>query len=260
MKAIWLIPASLAVAAVVTLTTAPAAQAQGLEAARDQGILYFKKDHFRPAMAQLDKAYAAPGGKEDFLTVYYRSRTAYKLLLLEVAFEMANQAKALAGEDEKKQVKIDEFLGEMGGLYGGVTIKPAEGETNKEGRIFLEAKTGIINREKKARFMSIRERFRTTDIKVPTTIYLPYGEYLANNVPFAVVQGEDPPTVEVFLQVVQKEVEAGMSPWIYVGIAGGVAVAAGVVAVLLLSEDTTVVEDRTVINLNETNMNLVVRP
>jgi len=260
MKAFWLIPATLAVAVAPILATAGSARAAGLEEARDQGILYYKKNHFRPAMGMLDKAYAMPGGKDDFLTVYYRGRAGYKLLLLEIAFEMANQAKVLAGQEKKKKRKVDGFLAEMSGLYGGVTLKPAEGETNKEGRIFLEAKTGIINREKKARFMSIRERFRTNDIKVPTTIYLPYGEYLANNVPFSVVQGEDPPTVEVFLQVVQKEAEEGMSPWVYVGIAGGVAVAAGVAAVLLLSEDKTVTEDRTVINLNETNMSLVVRP
>ena len=49
----------------------------------------------------------------------------------------------------------------------------------------FESKTGIINREKKARFTTIRDRFRGTDITLPTTVYLPYGSYTANKVPFS---------------------------------------------------------------------------
>ena len=223
------------------------AQGQTLEEVRDQGLLYFKKDRFKQAKSEFDRGYKMPGGDADFSIVFYRGRSAYKLLVLEQAFEMAEKARALAGEDTRKQKLVEEWTTEMNGLFGGVTIKAAGGETNTEGRVFLEAKTGIINKEKKQAFLSIRERFRTTDVCVPTTIYLPYGDYTANNVPFTIVQGEPVPTVELFLQVVQKEGEGGGSrKWLIVGIAGGVAVAAGVAAFFLLSaEDETRVDQRT---------------
>jgi hypothetical protein len=83
-------------------------------------------------------------------------------------------------------------------------------------------------------------------VRVPTTIYLPYGDYTANNVPFTLVQGEPSPTVELFLQVVQRTAEGGGRKWLYVGIGGGAAVAAGVAAFFLLSaEDETRTDQRT---------------
>ncbi len=214
------------------------AASSSFEEVREQGILYFKKDRFPQAKAQFDRAYKMKGGDKDFTTVYYRGRTAYKMLILELAQQMADQAKTLAGEDTRKQKLVEEFSQEMQGLYGGVTIKAAQGETNTEGRVFLEAKTGIINKEKKQAFLSIRERFRSTDVQVPTAIYLPYGDYTANNVPFTLVQGEPAPTVELFLQVVKREAEDGGNAWLYAGIAGGVAVAAGVTAYFLLAGDS----------------------
>jgi hypothetical protein len=213
------------------------APASSFEEVREQGILYFKKDRTLQAKSQLDRAYKMKGGDADFTTVFYRGRSAYKLLILETAFAMADKAKVLAGEDARKTKMVEEWVQEMQGLYGGVTIKPAAGETNTEGRVFLEAKTGIINKEKKQAFLSIRERFRSTDVQVPTTIYLPYGDYTANNVPFAINQGEPTPTVELFLQVVKRENEGGSNVWLYAGIAGGVAIAAGVAAYFLLAED-----------------------
>lgn len=238
------VPLLLLVAIFLAAPPGAGAQAQRtLTEVRDQGILYYKKEHYRPAKDQLDQAYRMPGGDRDFLTVFYRGQAAYKLLLLEVAFEMAHKARELAGDDKRKAEAVDAFLREMSSLYGGVTIKPAKGETNTEGRIFLEAKTGIINREKKQRFMSIRERFRSVNVQLPTTIYLPYGDYLANNVPFSVVQGEPPPTVELYLQVVRDEVPQESNTWLYVGIGAGVAAAAGVAAFFLLPEEGARAED-----------------
>jgi hypothetical protein len=234
----------LVLAPIATWAAPERASAQSLEETRDQGILYFKKERFRPAKDQLDRAYKMPGGDKDFATVFYRAQAAYKLLLLEVAFEMAEKAKALAGEDKNKAEKVDALVQEMSDLYGGVTIKPAQGETNTEGRIFLETKTGIINKEKKQTFMSIRERFRSVNVRLPATIYLPYGDYLANNVPFSLVQGEPPPTVELYLQVVRDDTAPEDSnTWLYVGIGAGVAAAAGVAAFFLLRDDTPRTEE-----------------
>lgn len=237
MKVIALVLALVTVSTAVPTGAAWAQRGPTLEDLRDQGILYFKKRHFKPAKVKLDAAYRTRGGKTDFRTLYYRGQTAYKLLLLEQAFEMAEAAEKRA-ETKRQKSSVAELLGQMRSLYGAISLRAAKGETNKKGRIFFEAKTGIINRAKKKRFLSIRERFRSTDIGLPITIYMPYGDYLANKVPFSIVQGEPAPQIEIFLQVVMTEKDDG-AMWWYVGIGGAVAVVAGVSAWLLLSDPGT---------------------
>lgn len=218
---------ALALGVVAIGSTAGVASAQTLEDVRDQGILYFKKGILKQAKARLDRAFKDKKGQTDFLTVYYRGMTYYKLRLLETAFEMVDKAKALTADDPKRAAKVDELHNEMKSLYGAVTFEAAKGETNTKGRIFFESKTGIINKDKKQRFMAIRERFRSTDIKLPTTVYLPYGAYTANKVPFELQPDQEKvPVLEIFLQVVVEEGE-GMGVWGWVGIGVGAAALVG---------------------------------
>ena len=217
-------------------TTAHAQASNTLEDVRDQGILYFKKGIYKQAKVRLDRAFKNAKGKKDFLTVYYRAMTYYKMLLLETAFKMVEQAVPLAGDDARRSAKVNELKSEMDSLYGGVTFKAAKGETNAKGRIFFEAKTGIINKSKKKRFNAIRERFRSTDIKLPTTIFLPYGAYTANKVPFELQpEAAKPPVLEIFLQVVVEE-DDGMGVWGWVGIGVGAAAAVGGVIFAVTSD------------------------
>lgn len=202
---------------------------------RDQGLLYQRKRRYKQAKAALDKAYAMPEGPGDFKTVYYRGEAAYKLLLVEQAFEMTAAAAKLA-KGKRQKADVLELQTELDSLFGKVTFKAAAGETNAQGRIFFESKTGIINREKKKRFQSIQSRFKSTDITLPITVYLPYGEYLANKVPFSIAQGAEAPEIEIFLQVQQEEED---NTWMWVGIGAGTvaAVGLGVGAVVLLAGD-----------------------
>lgn len=199
---------------------------QTMEDARDQGVLYFRKNLFKQAMPLLDKAYDMPGGKDDFNTVYYRAQTAYKLLLLEKAFEMSTRAASLTDGDARREQNAKELQTELDSLFGKVTLKAAEGETNAKGRIFFESRTGIINKEKRERFQAIQERFKTTDITLPITVYLPYGDYLANKVPLTLAQGEPAPEVEIYLQVQRTEGDDD-NTMMWVGIGAGTAAAVG---------------------------------
>lgn len=223
--------------AVPALAQIPAGP-QTMEEARDQGVLYYRKKLFKQAMPLLDKAYGMPGGADDFSTVYYRGQTAYKLLLLEKAFEMSARATALAGDDNRRKQNAQEFQTELDSLFGKVTLKAAEGETNDKGRIFFETRTGIINKDKRQRFQAIQERFKTTDITLPITVYLPYGDYLANKVPLSITQGEAAPEVEIYLQV-QQTADDDDNTWMWVGIGAGTAAAIGlgVGAFFLLSPE-----------------------
>lgn len=240
---VWLLAAALLSAGTVGLAPIDARAQQGssLEDARDQGILYLRKGLDRQAKARLDEAWRMPGGKEDFRTGYYRAQAAFKLMLLEEAFETSAATKALATDDRQRQ-SVERLEQEMTALYGSVAIVPAAEEKKRKGRIFFEAKTGIINKEKKQLFLSIRERFRSTDIDVPAKVYLPYGDYLANGVAFSIVQGEAPPSVAVFLQVADdaggeaRSGGGGSRLWLWVGLGAAAAVAAGVGTYFLLSE------------------------
>ncbi len=241
----------LTVLALTFSTEAAIAGAPGvtLEDVRDQGILYFKKGHFKQARSKLRSAYKMKGGKADFHTVYYLGRSSYKLLLLEDAFRFAGEAEKLSKTEKKRKRRVTEFKEEMSNLYGEVSFKAAKGETNKKGRIFFESKTGTINPAKKKRFMSIRERFRSTDISLPARVFLPYGDYLANKVPFSIVQGEETPDVEIFLQVVVDTPESNL--WWYVGIGSSAAVVAGLGAYFIFSGPETVAERQIKINFEE---------
>ncbi|MEZ4435496.1 MAG: hypothetical protein R3F65_24085 [bacterium] len=233
--------ASLPVALPPTAPAYAQAQPQKLEEVRDQGVHYYKKKLFKQAERQLATAYAMNGGPGDFETVYFRGLTAFQLDQVNLAQEMVQSARRLAVDARRKRA-VDELEQQIRALYGPVVFKASPNETNRKGRIYFEAKTGIINPDKRRRFEQIREQYRAHSVTLPTTLYLPYGEYTANNVPFAVVEGaSDPPTVEIFLQIVEEDVLAAAgdndNTWLWVGIGTAAAVGIGVGAWLLLSDD-----------------------
>lgn len=233
----WALATALSIGVVgVPPMPAAAQQGDGLETLRARGRAYHKRGMYRQAMTMFDKAYATKAGATDFETVFYRARTAYQLLLLETAFEMAEKAEGLA-EGKRQTRSVKELRTEMTSLYGPVMVDAEEGETNKEGRIFFETKTGLINKEKRSRFEAIQARFRDTNIRLPRQVFLPYGEYTANNVPFEIVQGQPMPTVSIYLQVRKDDGDDDDSMlWWYVGGGALAAAALGVGAVLLIPE------------------------
>lgn len=212
------------------------AQAQSLDEVRDQGVLYAQRDQFKQAKVFLDRAWKMPAGKADFKTVYYRGLTAHELLLLEDAFAMTALAKTLATED-RQTLRVQQLQETLDSQYGKITIKASQNETNPKGRIHIESQTGIINRKKKKQFQQIRNRFRNTDISVPVSIYLPYGNYRINEVPVTLEAGKDAPEIAVILHKLEGDKdEGGVSGWVWVG-AGTAAAAAGVAAFLLLNDE-----------------------
>lgn len=215
-------------------------QGQGVdyERAKQQGLTYFNKKMINLASEQFDLAYSTPLGKADFVVIYYRGYLAKQQLKLETAFEMAELALNLSDEGSEENAQAQQLLDELKGQFNYVTISPAAQETNKQGRIYLETKRRIINKQKREQFESIRLRFRSTDVGLPTKIYLPYGKYTANNVPFEIKRnGKAAPEVSVFLAIKQSDKKSDNSAMLYtgLGITGAAVVSLG--AYLLLKPE-----------------------
>ena len=212
-------------------------QTLSFEELRDQGTLYFRKKRFKQAYRSLKEAIKMPQGADDYKAHYTLARTAAKLLLLEEAFREADTALTLANESERKKNAVNLFQQELKSKYGAVSILPATGETNRKGKVFLEAKTSFLNKKKKEVFQTIRSRFRETEIEIPTIIYLPHGQFLANNVPVKVVEGEDLAEVQLYLQVDRAVVEEAAPNWWWIG--GGIAatLATGVATYFAVQDD-----------------------
>ena len=218
-------------------------QGVDFEQAKRQGITYFNNNMYPLARKQFDLAYQTAEGKNDFVVVYYRGFLAERDLRLEVAFEMAEMAVTLGNNNDEKS-QAQQLLDQLRGRFSFVKISPAAEETNKQGRIYLEAKRRIINKQKREQFESIRMRFRSMDVTVPTKIYLPYGRYTANNVPFEIKRNSDTiPEVSLFLHIIKNEGDqSGGGTWLYTGLGVTGATLIGVGAYFLLKPEPSVTD------------------
>ncbi len=200
---------------------------------RDRGVHYHRKGLHEAAVAELDKARATKAGAEDFRTHLTLAKATYELLRLERTFPLAERALELAGSD-KETAKAGALLKELRGFYGGVKLDKAPEARTDQGYVYLEDTGGLINQRKKEVFGTLRERYRTEPSLLPVTIYLPFGRFTANRVPFDTKKGE---TAEILIipDAEAASADSGALWWIVGGTAA--AVAAGAVAVVLLSGD-----------------------
>lgn len=205
---------------------------QTMEYLRDQGVLYFKRKLYKQSKRMLDAAIRRPKGADDFIVALYRGMSAEKLLLLEEAFAMAERAQVLAEGNAQRRDAAGEFLQMLAESYGPVTFKRASGPSR--GRLELASEAKIIIKQKRAMFLSIRERLKSTEVELPVTVYLPFGQYSIRGSKFTVRKGERPVVATTFANT-DLEDDGGISPWWYAG--AGAAVAAGVGAWLLLQDD-----------------------
>ena len=229
---------------------APQAGPVDFETAKSQGITYFNKKMFKLAQVQFDQAFSTPEGKSDFVVIYYRGFLAEQDLRLEVAFEMADLAMKITEQGSKENEQASQLMDQLRGRFSYVQIKPATEETNRRGRIYLESKGKIINKQKRQQFESIRMRFRSMDVEVPTKIYLPYGRYMANNVPFEIQRNaEEIPEVEIFLHIIKGKDDqgGGDNTWLYTGLGVTGAALVGLGAFFLLKPEP-IERDRVEVN------------
>jgi len=211
---------------------APPPPELSLQQLTEQGIHYYKRRMYGPAMANLEQARALPGGDQDYRILSVLSRIYLEQQLLEKAFPAAQEALALAKPEQRDEAEA--FLAGMQERFGGVTFRKAREQmgTITRGIIHLEDRGGLIEPQKKRVFESIAARFKKTEVELPITLYLPFGSYAANRAPFTVARDQ---VAEVELILYSTKEAEGISPWWYVGGAAVVVAATATVVALLLS-------------------------
>ena len=208
--------------------------AKDFKTARDQGVHYLRRKMYPLARQKLEAARDLPGGETDFRTRFSLAKLYYEQFIVERAFPEAAKAVELADSDRQKR-SSNALLGRMNDFFAGVTLTQApeqKGQVEK-GVIHLVDTGGLINRKKKQAFQRIATRFKKTPVKLPITIYLPFGKYTANLAPFQIEKGK---TAEAVTFLYNPDTE-GVSPWWYIGGGVAVATAAGVAAVVLVDSE-----------------------
>jgi tetratricopeptide (TPR) repeat protein len=203
---------------------------------RDQGILYFKRKLYKQARNALEKARKMPKGKRDPKTAFYLAQSYAQLTMLKRAFALGEFALDYTLPNTKLGFRIRAFMDELSSQYGPVEIR----SDSKSGFVYIDASSAFLNPRKRRVFESVRTRLRAQPLVFPAVMYLPFGRYTANRVPF-VISGKQLDTASIYIRTQDDPSPAagqsGSPLWYYVGASVAVA-AAGVGTWFYLREDT----------------------
>lgn len=173
-----------------------------------------KKISWERALEFLKTTAKSEAGQNDYKTQYWIAKIANEQNILEEAFPAAEKSLDLAkNEDERDKSKaIVEFLTRT---FAAVTFTQDERQKAalSEGYIVLDVDKPIINLQKKKLFEDIKGRYAKIKLKLPATVYLPFGEYRGNGAPFEIEQGKEA-TATVFLFAEEEKIDWLQWAWV----------------------------------------------
>ncbi len=209
------------------------------KAAREQAIHYYRQNKklYLRSLDLLKKAAATKEGGEDWKTLFWLAKISNENNILEDAFPAAEKSLKHAKRDGQRE-KSGAMVKYLSKSFGGVTFTQdkRQKKTLEEGYIILDVERPLINKQKKAVFAAIKERFGKTKVRLPKVLYLPFGEYRANGAPFKISKGEEADAV-LFL-FAEPGGEGSMSWPVILGIGvGAAALVAGVGALFFITDD-----------------------
>jgi len=210
----------------------------GFRQLRQQGIHYFDRKRYSAAVHTLKQAAATVQGQRDFKTHFYLARAHYELVVVEEAMPEAELALEVSRTPIQED-KAQSFLDALNASFGAVTFRKDPEQKTKltDTYIHLKDRGGLINPAKKKLFQAIQERSVDRRVKLPVTLYLPFGSYTANGAPFEIRKGE-PATANLFLYGAPPS--SGIAWYWWVGGAATVAAGTAALLVVLLSQEEEV--------------------
>lgn len=216
-----------------------------LESIRDRAIHQYAKKigNWQTHLNDLLQVSETNFGTKDWKTNYWTAKIANDNNIFEEAFPAAKKTMDLATtpDEVNKSKKLLDFLektfapvrftqapDQQNMPDGYITLTPVE--TTKDGVKLRE----FFNPNRKKLFKSIQIRFGTRRIKLPQTVYLPFGEYTANGSTFKTEKGKVAEARFFLLNEPQVEVPPEPTDWGLVGVVGGLLLigAAGVAGLI----------------------------
>ena len=146
----------------------PSDQSVDYKANREQAIHYYRQSKgklWQRSVPLLKQAAATEKGGKDWKTIYWLAKITNEQNILEDAFPAAKLSLKLAKRDahKKKSNAIVKYLEKS---FAGVMFTQDERQkkTLQEGYIILDVDKPLINKQKKAVFQAIKDRFAKTKV------------------------------------------------------------------------------------------------
>ena len=219
-------------------TTVYSAPVRGYEQQLEQVRLYINNKMYEAARTELVKLSQSSNGQKDERVYIALAKVSYKLKHITKALNYLRTARKLTNEIEAKK-KLSSLYEQWLNTYGLVRFEPAN--QVQQGKIDLIRNRKLINKERQAALEYAQDSLKS-DIKLPVSLYLPYGNYTANGTSFKLKRNQPTPIVEVMLMPLAKpKAKTSSKPsnkrWLYVGLGSIALVGLGALAYSLSQEE-----------------------
>ena len=204
----------------------------------DQVRLYINNQMYLAALNELNLLSESPEGQEDERIFTALAKVNYKLHNITTALSNLRRARRLT-QDPKDRVLLTELYDQWLNTYGLVRFESADRQV--EGVITLSRKRKFINRERREALARATKQL-SKGVRLPISLYLPYGKYQVNGTQFKLERNQPTPIVDILLKPLEPtapdQAERSSNKWLYIGLGSVAVIAAGVGGYFLFDQDS----------------------
>ena len=203
----------------------------------DQVRLYINNQMYLAALNELNLLSETDEGQGDERVFIALAKVNYKLYNITTALSNLRRARRLTQHSEDKKL-LTELYDQWLNTYGLVRFESANSQN--EGVIQLSRKRRFINRERREALSRAAKQL-AEGVRLPISLYLPYGKYTVNGTSFRLERDQPTPIVDVLLKPMesikpQKESTSSYK-WLYIGMGSAALIAAGIGGYFLLDQE-----------------------
>ena len=206
----------------------------------DQVRLYINNRMYLAALNELNQLSESKEGHQDERIFSALAKVNYKLFNITAALSNLRRARRLTTNAKTKSL-LTELYDQWLSTYGLVRFESANRQ--EEGVINLSRKRKFLNRERREALAHVSKKL-AQGVKLPVSLYLPYGKYKANGTIFKLERNQPTPIVDVLLQSAKPKAPTREDKpdfkWVYIGVGSAALIAAGIGGYLLLSDEPDV--------------------